>query len=257
MVQCLCRTVFVSLCLVSVLAQVLPASANTGPATDRQTPLPATSPLPVLRALEPPQGPSLAPSPLPDVLPAPTRRARIAPSQPVVAQVCLMTPWGYRIGPMLSFPAQAATANAIRLMATRKVSNGRNRCARTVREALGWGLGDAHEWLSLTKRGFTRRPPGECAQPGDIVVWPFTFGSNRSQHIGIAVGTEDGPKLLSNMLGNMQVSHLAPGYAAFYKNVVPAAPSLIAPSTVLQLVCLPAPRMELRAAVTTPPTAMP
>lgn len=256
MVKSLCRTVFVSLCFVVALSQVPPACANTGPAAEQ--PLPAVAdPVPLLRTLEPAAEPSLAPSPLPDVLIAPGRRARTASAQPAMGQVCLLTAWGYRVGPMLSYPARAATANAIQLMATHQVSTGRNRCARSVREALGWGLGDAHEWLSLTKRGFTRRPKGECAQPGDIVVWPFTFGSNGSQHIGIAVGTEDGPKLLSNMLGNMQVSRLAPGYVAFYKNVMPAAPSLIAPSTVLQLVCLPAPRVELRAAVTTVPTAMP
>lgn len=253
--------VFASL-LVSVFWITSLAGANTGATPAPSPPAPVASEAPALRALEPPSEPSLAPSPLPDVLVAPGRRSVVLPKapapQPVYAQVSLITDRG-TTGPALTYPAVAATANAIRRMATRQVSMGRGRCARTVREALGWGLGDAYQWLSLDRCGFTRRPKGQPAQPGDIVVWPFTFGDRRTQHIGMAVGTSAGTKLLSNMTGNMQLSRLAPGYAAFYRNLVPAAPSLVAPTTqpVVQLVGLPVTKMQLRAAITTVPTAMP
>jgi hypothetical protein len=52
---------------------------------------------------------------------------------------------------------------------------------------------------------------------GDIVVWPLTFGSRNSQHIGFAVESNGGVKLLSNLSGNLCVSKLATGYAAFYR----------------------------------------
>ncbi|MEN6304002.1 MAG: CHAP domain-containing protein [Armatimonadia bacterium] len=123
---------------------------------------------------------------------------------------------GGRPGPRITFPAAVPTAQAIRKMALRQVSARRNRCAGTMREALGWGLGDAHVWANeLPYKGFDKRPKNG-ARPGDIVVWPFTFGSRRSQHIGFAVGTDAGVKLLSNLSGNLCVSRLAPGYAAFY-----------------------------------------
>lgn len=123
---------------------------------------------------------------------------------------------GGRPGPKIVFPAAVPTASAIRKMALRQVSSRPNRCAGTMREALGWGLGDAHVWAKkLPYKGFEKRPKNG-ARPGDIVVWPFTFGSRGSQHIGFAVGTDNGVKLLSNLSGNLCVSRLAPGYAAFY-----------------------------------------
>ena len=94
-----------------------------------------------------------------------------------------------------------------------------------MREALGWGLGDAHEWVHLTDMGFSRRPPGALAEPGDITVWPFTYGSRGSQHIGIAVGTTCGIRLLSNLSGTIRLSDLVPGYQAFYKLVSQSAPT--------------------------------
>lgn len=126
---------------------------------------------------------------------------------------------GNQVGPAVKFPTTAVTAQAIRRMANYQVSAGRNRCAHTMREALGWGLGDAHQWLSLPSVGFMRRSSSEPAKPGDIVVWPFTFGSRHSQHIGIAVGTDTGVSLLSNLSGKICVSRLADGYAAFYKTI--------------------------------------
>lgn len=123
---------------------------------------------------------------------------------------------GGRPGPQIRFPAAVPTSKAIKKMALRQVSSKRNRCAGTMREALGWGLGDAHVWAKkLPKKGFAKRPKGG-AKPGDIVVWPFTFGSRNSQHIGFVVEANGGVKLLSNLSGNLCVSRLAPGYAAFY-----------------------------------------
>lgn len=257
MVHRLCRIVVVSLCLVSALSVVPAAFANTGSVPGLAPP--QDSPLPIIRALEPPAEPSVAPSPALEMLPAPAPRRQTLPApRPVIAQVSLLSSRYASSGPVLTYPAEAATSNAIRLMATRQVSTGYNRCAATVRQAMGFGLGDAHEWVRLSQRGFTRRPKGEPAQPGDIVVWPFTFGSRRSQHIGIAVGTSGGTKLLSNMEGTMKVTRMAPGYAAFYRKSVPAAPSLVAPTEpFVQLVRLPECRIELRAAIITAPNNMP
>ncbi|MFP4250072.1 MAG: CHAP domain-containing protein [Armatimonadota bacterium] len=92
-----------------------------------------------------------------------------------------------------------------------------NRCAGTMREALGWGLGDAHDWTGLPSRGYQQRPAGSGAQPGDIVVWPFTYGSRNSQHIGIAVGTDAGVRLLSNLSGSLGLSRMVSGYRAYFK----------------------------------------
>jgi hypothetical protein len=124
-------------------------------------------------------------------------------------------------GSQITFPARAATAEAIRRIAGGEVSSAPNRCAHTMREALGWGLGDAHEWVRLPDMGFARRPPGTPAEPGDITVWPFTYGSRGSQHIGIAVGTTSGIRLLSNLSGTIRLSDLVPGYVAFYRPLPP------------------------------------
>lgn len=119
-------------------------------------------------------------------------------------------------GPKITFPASAATAQAIRRFASQSISHRPGRCAASMREAMGWGLGDAHQWVSLPQMGFSQRV-GEPAQAGDIVVWPFSYGSRRSQHIGIAVGTDNGVRLLSNLSGSICLAPLAPGYRAFYK----------------------------------------
>jgi hypothetical protein len=139
--------------------------------------------------------------------------------------VCLLDPHTQKPGADITFPMQAATANAIRRITSGKVSAQPNRCARTMREALGWGLGDAHEWLRLPDVGFMSRPPGYAAQPGDIVVWPFTYGSHGCQHIGIAVGTQEGVELLSNLCGHICLSPLKPGYSAFFKPILTGMPA--------------------------------
>lgn len=120
-------------------------------------------------------------------------------------------------GPKISFPANAATAHAIKRIASRSVSSIPNRCAGTMREAMGWGLGDAHKWMKLPQKGFAQRPPGTPAKAGDILVWPFTYGSRGSQHIGIAVDTDNGVRLLSNLSGSICLKRVTPGYRAFYK----------------------------------------
>lgn len=122
-----------------------------------------------------------------------------------------------RINASLIFPKDADTASAIRRMAKGQVSAAPNYCARTMREAMGWGLGDAHDWTALPSRGYTQRPAGAEAQPGDIVVWPFTYGSRNSQHIGIAVGTDRGTRLLSNLSGTLGLTRILPGYGAYWK----------------------------------------
>jgi len=119
------------------------------------------------------------------------------------------------INATILYPEDNSTSTAIRRMAAGQVSSITNRCAGSMREALGWGLGDAHQWMALDKRGFVKRAPGEPAQPGDIIVWPFTFGSARRQHIGFAVGQEGKTVLLSNLSGSIELSRILPGYSAF------------------------------------------
>ncbi len=122
-----------------------------------------------------------------------------------------------RLGEALFFPPWAETAGAIRRMAQGQVSATPNRCARTLREALGWGLGDAAQWVTLPKRGYRQRPSHVDPLPGDILVWPFTFGSRNRQHVGIAVGTSPGIRLLSNVNGRLGLSQILPGYRAYWK----------------------------------------
>lgn len=120
------------------------------------------------------------------------------------------------ISATIRYPEEASTAAAIRRMASGQVSALANLCARSVREALGWGLGDAAQWADrLPAKGFTKRPAGQAAQPGDIVVWPFTFGSARRQHIGFAVEHDGRVVLLSNLNGRIRLSSMSPGYSAF------------------------------------------
>lgn len=150
------------------------------------------------------------------------------PGGSLATQVAVLTrtPWSQR-GTQVSFPASGATSNAIRLMAAGKVSSRRNRCAGTMREAMGFGLGDAHEWTALPNHGYGQRAKGMPAQPGDVVVWPFTYGRRGSQHVGIAVGTENGTRLLSNLEGKLCLARLAPGYRAYYKDTHVAAPEMM------------------------------
>ncbi|MBM3499854.1 MAG: hypothetical protein FJX74_14430 [Armatimonadetes bacterium] len=120
-------------------------------------------------------------------------------------------------GLTLTYPRNGETTLAIERMATRRVSHVPNMCARTVAEALGWGLGDAAMWATgLPGRGFRLRPDG-VARPGDIVVWPFTYGPRRSQHVGIAVGQAGVVMLLSNSSGTLGTEPMSPGYLPFYK----------------------------------------
>ncbi len=144
--------------------------------------------------------------------------ASLSPESTTPSDVTGLTrDWFSRLGTNLIYPTHGETADAIRRMARGAVSSVYNRCAGTMREALGWGLGDAHAWTALPSRGYKQRPAGSEAQPGDIVVWPFTYGSRNSQHIGIAVGTDAGPRLLSNLSGNLGLSPLVPGYRAYFK----------------------------------------
>ena len=122
-----------------------------------------------------------------------------------------------RLGEALFFPPWAETAGAIRRMARGQVSSTPHQCARTLHEALGWGLGDAAQWVALPKRGYKQRPKHVDPLPGDILVWPFTFGSRNRQHVGIAVGTSQGIRLLSNVNGRLGLSQILPGYRAFWQ----------------------------------------
>lgn len=203
-----------TLCLLLGLSAAGVSAAETAPGSP--VPPPAVVMLPEAAPAAEAGAPTVAPSDFP----APLIR-------PALAEVYL-THGRSRGGPRLTFPGCAATATAIRRMATGQVSAARNRCAHTVHEALGWGLGDAHQWLGLSKCGFRERTKEEGAQAGDIVVWPFTFGRRRSQHIGIAVQTDNGLRLLSNLTGGIELSALVPGYAAFYKPPAPEPPALAA-----------------------------
>jgi len=120
-------------------------------------------------------------------------------------------------GVVLTYPKSGEIRRAIERMATGQVSNVPNRCARTMREALGWGLGDAHVWAHmLPSRGYVARRDG-LARPGDILVWPFTYPPRNSQHIGIAVQQNGRLMLLSNLSGNLGTVDVQPGYVAFYR----------------------------------------
>lgn len=120
-------------------------------------------------------------------------------------------------GLLLTYPREGDVARAVERMASGDVSHDYNRCARTVREALGWGLGDAAVWMTrLPERGFQPRKDG-LARPGDILVWPFTYGSRHTQHIGLAVSQNGKLMLLSNLGGTLGTSELVGGYVAFYK----------------------------------------
>jgi hypothetical protein len=118
---------------------------------------------------------------------------------------------------VLTYPRDNEVGRAVEKMATAQVTHVPDRCARTMREALGWGLGDAAVWMNrLPERGYRPRADG-LARPGDILVWPFTYGPRRSQHIGVTVSQGGKLMLLSNLGGTLGTSELLGGYVAFYK----------------------------------------
>ncbi len=118
---------------------------------------------------------------------------------------------------VLTYPRHGEIARAIERMAAGKVSHHPNMCAQTMRQALGWGLGDAAQWaVRLPERGYRIRSDG-VPRPGDILVWPFTYGPNHTQHIGIAVQQGGKMMLLSNLNGKLCTSDILGGYIAFYK----------------------------------------
>jgi len=120
-------------------------------------------------------------------------------------------------GLTLTYAREGDTCRAVERMATRRVSHVPNMCARTLAEALGWSLGDAAMWAQrLPDRGYSRRADG-IARPGDIVVWPFTYGPSRAQHIGVAVAQGEAMMLLSNEGGVLCTTPLKGGYLAFHK----------------------------------------
>lgn len=120
-------------------------------------------------------------------------------------------------GLTLTYSREGEICRAVERMATRRVSHQPNMCAKSLAEALGWGLGDAAMWARrLPDRGYRRRPDG-IARPGDILVWPFTYGPGRSQHVGIGVAQGDTMMLLSNEGGVLGTTPLKGGYLAFYR----------------------------------------
>jgi hypothetical protein len=121
-------------------------------------------------------------------------------------------------GVMLTYPTDSEVRRAVERMATGQVTHVPNRCARTMREALGWGLGDAHEWAyELPSCGWQARTDG-LARPGDILVWPFTYPPRGSQHIGMAVEQNGRLMLLSNLDGYLGTTPIVSGYVAFHKS---------------------------------------
>lgn len=118
---------------------------------------------------------------------------------------------------VLSYPRDSEISRAVEKMMRGEVGHDPGYCARTLREALGWGLGDAYQWaIQLPARGYVAREDG-LPRPGDILVWPFTYGTNHSQHIGVAVRQNDKLVLLSNLSGKLGTSEILGGYVAFYK----------------------------------------
>ncbi len=118
---------------------------------------------------------------------------------------------------VLTYPAEGRVNRAVERMATGQVSHAKNRCARTMAEAIGFGLGDAADWAKrLPAMGYVQRDDG-VARPGDILVWQFTYGPGNTQHIGIAVLQSGRLMLLSNLAGRLGTSEVLPGYLAFHR----------------------------------------
>lgn len=118
---------------------------------------------------------------------------------------------------VLTYPADGRVNRAVERMAAGQVSHAKNRCARTMAEAIGFGLGDAAQWANrLPAMGYLQRDDG-VARPGDILVWPFSYGPGNTQHIGIAVLQSGRLMLLSNLAGRLGTSEVLPGYLAFHR----------------------------------------
>ncbi|MEA3402007.1 MAG: efflux RND transporter periplasmic adaptor subunit [Armatimonadota bacterium] len=117
----------------------------------------------------------------------------------------------------LTYPAEGEIRDAVQAMIEGRVSHRPNLCALTMRQALGWGLGDAHQWAyRLPRMGYVARDDG-LPRPGDILVWPFTWGARGSQHIGIAVRQGRRLMLLSNLGGRLGTTEILDGYIAFHR----------------------------------------
>ncbi len=118
---------------------------------------------------------------------------------------------------VLTYPASGQIKRAVEKMGTGRVSHVKNRCARTMAEALGWGLGDAANWANgLPRKGYELRQDG-LARPGDILVWPFTYGPRGTQHVGVAVLQGGKLMMLSNLAGRLGTSEILAGYLAYHK----------------------------------------
>jgi len=125
----------------------------------------------------------------------------------------------------LSYPRDGEMSQAVERMVRGEVGHDPGYCARTLREALGLGLGDAYQWaFKLPQMGWKAREDG-LPRPGDILVWPFTYGVNHSQHIGVAVEQDGRMVLLSNLEGRLGTSAILGGYVSFYKPTDAPAPS--------------------------------
>jgi hypothetical protein len=134
-----------------------------------------------------------------------------------------MTTTSLAPGVSVTYPRDGDANYAIDRMLRGAVSHVPDRCAGTMREALGWGLGDAHVWAyELPAVGYAARPAG-LARPGDILVWPFTYGPRSSQHIGFAVQQNGRLMLLSNLGGNLGTTEILPGFIAYYRPVIASA----------------------------------
>ncbi len=121
-------------------------------------------------------------------------------------------------GTAITYPRDGEVSRAVRRMLESRVSHMPNLCARTMREALGWGLGDAHAWAHrLPRMGYQLREDG-LPRPGDVLVWPFTYGPGRAEHIGIAVRQGRRLMLLSNLGGRLGTSEIVGGYLAFHQS---------------------------------------
>ena len=134
-----------------------------------------------------------------------------------------MTSTSLAPGVTLAYPRDGEANVGIERMLRGEVSHIPDRCAGSMREALGWGLGDAHVWAyDLPRVGYAARPAG-LARPGDILVWPFTYGPRSSQHIGFAVQQNGRLMLLSNLSGNLGTTEILPGFIAFYRPAMTAS----------------------------------
>ena len=89
----------------------------------------------------------------------------------------------------------------------RHVKTPYHKCAGSLGDAMGRHRGDAHEWpKSLLASGWQEIDPRN-ADIDDIIAYPFTYGRNNSEHIGVMARTRLGAKRLwSNLAGNLQAT---------------------------------------------------